>query len=133
MEPYVDVSEQLVVEIYVRDLERALELYLALGFLLARRDIGFAELAWENSRLMLAAVRGLPEPAPVPRCSLRVMVPDVDRYVRRCGELGLLLSQPIGDRDYGLRDFTVVTPDGIALRFASRLSAAPALDTPGQP
>jgi hypothetical protein len=27
----------------------------------------------------------------------------------------------VADRDYGLRDFTVLDPDGFGLRFASRL------------
>jgi hypothetical protein len=29
---------------------------------------------------------------------------------------------PIGDRDYGLRDFTILDPDGFGQRFASLLN-----------
>jgi len=32
--------------------------------------------------------------------------------------------KPIGDRDYGLRDFTVTDPDGFGLRFGARLLEA---------
>ncbi len=35
--------------------------------------------------------------------------------------MNLTVVKEIADRDYGLRDFTVVSPDGIGLRFASRL------------
>jgi hypothetical protein len=55
------------------------------------------------------------------------MVSDVDRYWKLCQELKLPVKRKIGDRYYGLRDFTVVSPDGIGLRFASKLGkkAAP--------
>jgi hypothetical protein len=49
------------------------------------------------------------------------MVPDVDRYWTLCGDMKLPVVKPIADRDYGLRDFTVVSPDGVGLRFATRL------------
>jgi hypothetical protein len=38
----------------------------------------------------------------------------------------LPVIRAIGDRYYGLRDFTVVSPDGIGLRFASYLKKKPA-------
>jgi uncharacterized glyoxalase superfamily protein PhnB len=36
--------------------------------------------------------------------------------------LGLRVERSIADRFYGLRDFTVLDPDGFGLRFASPLS-----------
>ena len=40
---------------------------------------------------------------------------DLWAHVQR---LGLRVEQAIEDRYYGLRDFTVVDPDGFGLRFA---------------
>ena len=37
-------------------------------------------------------------------------------------KLGMPVERPIGNRDYGLRDFTVLDPDGFGLRFASPLA-----------
>jgi hypothetical protein len=35
--------------------------------------------------------------------------------------MGARVVSPIGDRYYGLRDFTIADPDGFGLRFASWL------------
>ena len=40
--PYVPTSQQLVVEVYVRSLDRALDFYRGLGFELLSRKDGFA-------------------------------------------------------------------------------------------
>jgi hypothetical protein len=53
--------------------------------------------------------------------NVRIMVGDVDRYWKLCQEMKLPVKREIGNRYYGLRDFTVVSPDGIGLRFASKL------------
>ena len=42
-------------------------------------------------------------------------------YGAQARALGVPVLQPIGDRYYGLRDFTIVDPDGYGLRFASYL------------
>jgi hypothetical protein len=47
------------------------------------------------------------------------MVGDVDAYWALARELEAPVLQPIEDRDYGLRDFTIVDPDGFGVRFAS--------------
>jgi len=46
--PFVPPTRQLVVEVFVRDLDRSLAFYTGLGFRLLRRDGGFAELQWEG-------------------------------------------------------------------------------------
>ena len=53
---------------------------------------------------------------------IRLMVADVDAVYARTREAGLELLNPIGDRDYGLRDFIVRDPFGFRLRFASPLT-----------
>ena len=50
------------------------------------------------------------------------MVPDVDRYWTLCQHMKAHIVVPIGDRYYGLRDFTVADPDGYGVRFATSLA-----------
>ena len=129
MSRYVDPTEQLVTEIVVRDIGRSVEFYEGLGFQLLRDGGDFVELTWENHRLFLAelsAFRNAPDEGPTapptfPVANVRVMVPDVDEYWKRVNELGARIIIPLGDRYYGLRDFTIADPDGFGVRFASVL------------
>jgi catechol 2,3-dioxygenase-like lactoylglutathione lyase family enzyme len=121
MTPYVEPTAQLVVEIFVRDMARARAFYEGLGFAL-RADRGlFVELSWEGHFLYLDQRDDLPPIAAHPQANMRVMVPDVDRHWERALALGARVLAPIADRDYGLRDFTIVDPDGFGVRFGSRL------------
>ena len=52
---------------------------------------------------------------------VRLMVPDVDGVYERVREAGVEVMNPIGDREYGLRDFIMRDPFGFRLRFASPL------------
>lgn len=122
MENYVPANEQLAVEIYVRDLRSSLSFYQKLGFKLLRQEPAFAELAWEDSRLMLEEFKQMPSPPPFPVANIRVMVPNVDEYRALAEQLGARIFREIGDRYYGLRDFTLVGPDGIGIRFATELA-----------
>lgn len=122
--PKVERTEQLVLEISVSNLDRSLAQYTALGFTLDRRDGGFAALRWEDRRLFLAE-----DPALLPlvgpsRGNVRIIVADVDEVWWRARELGMPVEREIGDRYYGLRDFSVLDHDGFGLRFASVLPAA---------
>jgi catechol 2,3-dioxygenase-like lactoylglutathione lyase family enzyme len=118
--PYVPTTEQLVVEVYVRNLVRALDFYRSLGFELLDRKGGFATVTWEGHRLFLDEQ---PHHAPprVPQANVRVMVPDVDTWWCRATGMGARVLAPIADRDYGLRDFTIADPDGFGIRFATRI------------
>lgn len=118
---YVIASEQLAVEIYVRDLRLSLAFYQKLGFKLLRQEPDFAELAWEDSVFMLEEFKQMPSPPPFPLANIRVMVTNVDDYRALAREMGVRIFREIGDRDYGLRDFTLVGPDGIGIRFATEL------------
>ena len=121
MVPYVDPTEQLVVELSVGNLTQSVTFYRALGFDLLREEERFAVLAWEGHQLFLQQADHLPEPPVTAVINLRVMVPDVDQIWQRATELGPRIIVPIGDRRYGLRDFTIADSDGFELRFASRL------------
>ncbi|AIE86264.1 hypothetical protein OP10G_2896 [Fimbriimonas ginsengisoli Gsoil 348] len=105
------------------DLRRSLAFYAELGFQQGRVDGGFAVLTWEGCELFLDE-----RPAELlPRgtqANVRVMVADVDEIWDRVSRLGLDVMAPIGDRYYGLRDFTVLDPDGFGIRFASPIGGA---------
>jgi catechol 2,3-dioxygenase-like lactoylglutathione lyase family enzyme len=121
---HVDPTEQLVVELFVCDLRRAVAFYRALGFQTFHEKERFASLTWEDHRLFLEEKDGLATPPALPAMNVRVMVPDVDRLWRLVNELGLRVVAPIADRPYGLRDFTIADPDGFGVRFATRLPEA---------
>jgi len=131
MNRYVEPIEQLVTEILVRDIRRSTAFYRQLGFSLLRDAGNFVELTWEDHRLFLAeesAFQGLdpgelPGLPPFPLANIRVMVPRVDEQWRLARESGARIVAPIGDRYYGLRDFTIADPDGFGVRFASLLEA----------
>ena len=131
MTPYVPSTEQLVVEIVVERLERSLRFYTALGFGVVRAEDDFAELSWDDHRLFLverSAFANSPTGARVPSfpsANLRVMVPDVDSHWADVRVLNAPVIHAIGDRPYGLRDFTIADPDGFGIRFASRLPPTP--------
>lgn len=117
---YVPSTEQLVVELFVRDLDGSIDFYRDLGFEFIRRDDEFAELAWENHLFFLDASQPAPELSS-PAANVRIMVPDVDAHWKKAEEAGARVLRPIDDRYYGLRDFTILDPDGFGIRFATRL------------
>jgi len=119
---YLDPTEQLVTEIFVRDIERSKDFYCGLGFEV-RVDRGtFVGLRWETNRLLLDERKDQPPPPGFPPANIRVMVPNVDDIWRLAGEIGARVVNPIDDRRYGLRDFTIADPDGFGVRFGTRLS-----------
>ncbi len=114
---------QLVVEVFVRDLEHSLQFYESLGFRRVEMHARFASLAFEHHLLFLDERPGLGETPPGgPRANVRIMIPDVDAAWARAQALGAPVAQPLADRSYGLRDFTIVDPDGFGVRFATRLT-----------
>ena len=122
MQPYVPATSQLVAEIFVRDIARARQFYEDLGFVLHDDRGSFVELTWEGHFLYLDERPNLPPVPTHPQANIRVMVPDVDRSWARALALGADVLAPIADRDYGLRDFTIIDPDGVGVRFGSRKS-----------
>ena len=131
MSKYVPPIEQLVTEIVVTDIKRSTEFYCRLGFEVLRDGGDFVELTWEDHRLFLAELSAFPEigeiefPAPpkFPLANIRVMVPNVDDCWRVANEIAAQVVVPVGDRYYGLRDFTLADPDGFGVRFASMLQS----------
>ncbi len=122
LERYIDSTEQLVTEIFVRDIEKSVEFYRRLGFELLRDDGDFVELTWEDHHLYLDEPGGLGPVPESPQANVRVMVPDVDTYWELAREIGARVVRPIADQYYGLRDFTIADPDGFGVRFGTNLT-----------
>ena len=122
MTGYVPATAQLVVEIFVRDARRSKSFYEQLGFEIAEDRGTFVVLTWEGHELFLDERPDLSAPPAVPQANVRVMVADVDVYWQRASAMGASVLAPIQDREYGLRDFTILDPDGFGLRFGSLLT-----------
>jgi catechol 2,3-dioxygenase-like lactoylglutathione lyase family enzyme len=122
MKEYIHPGEQLVIVLYVRDINKSQEFFKTFGFTVVRNEGTFMELRWESSLLFLEEREDGPTPGSYPVGNIRVMVPNVDDYWSLAQTLGVPVANPIGDRSYGIRDFVVMAPDGLNLRFATRLS-----------
>jgi catechol 2,3-dioxygenase-like lactoylglutathione lyase family enzyme len=128
---YVDSTEQLVIEIVVKDIERSTRFYRRLGFRVLRDAGDFVELSWEDHVLFIAELSAyhevtgddikLPEPSKFSLANIRIMVPNVDEYWNLVREMGAQIIIPVADRYYGLRDFIVSDPDGFGVRFATSI------------
>lgn len=117
----VEAGLQLVVEIHVTDLVTSVDWYRDLGFKVIEEKETFVAVGWESGRLFLKAHPEWAD-ADVTYANVRVLVADVDRYWTLASELGLEVVVPIGDRAYGIRDFTVADPDGFGIRFGTSLA-----------
>jgi catechol 2,3-dioxygenase-like lactoylglutathione lyase family enzyme len=122
MSSHSDVYEQLVIELYVRDFKASCAFYQAFGFRMVHDEGDFAELQWEDALLFLEANPNAPPPPSFPVGNIRILVPNVDDYWTLSQQMGVQALRPLENRSYGLRDFTIAGPDGIGLRFATRLS-----------
>ncbi len=120
--PYAPSVDQLVVEVFTRDIAVSRRFYESLGFELLEDRGDFAILAWEAHKLFLDERPEQPPIARQPQANMRIMTPDVDRYWTMAQEIEATVVVPIGDRNYGLRDFTILDPDGFGLRFGSWLN-----------
>jgi catechol 2,3-dioxygenase-like lactoylglutathione lyase family enzyme len=122
MSRYSDMNEQLVIELYVRDFKASCAFYQAFGFRMVRDEGDFAELQWENAFLFLEANPNEQPSLSSPVGNIRILVPNVDDYWTLSQQMGVQVIRPVENRSYGLRDFTIAGPDGLGLRFATRLS-----------
>jgi catechol 2,3-dioxygenase-like lactoylglutathione lyase family enzyme len=122
MAGYARPADQLVVALYVQDIGETARFFEGLGFALIRDEGTFVELSWDETPLFLVAMEGATVPPPRRFGDLRIMVPDVDHYWEIAGKQGLTVVRPIENRGYGLRDFIISGPAGLAIRFATRLS-----------
>ncbi len=124
MGPGGEHRAQLVTELVVPSLDETLAFLTALGFRLTRRSGGFAVLMWDDAYLFVA--EDLKARVEARWTNVRVIVGDVDRKWAAAASLGARVVNPIGDRSYGLRDFTIAGPGNIEIRFAEVLGEATA-------
>lgn len=117
--PHLRPEEQLVLELFVRDLKASLAFYTRLGFAIERSDDSFAVLRFEGCELLLDQRPWVSEPPARPQANIRVMVKDADAAWALASDMKACVFAPIADRSYGLRDFTILDPDGFGVRFAS--------------
>jgi catechol 2,3-dioxygenase-like lactoylglutathione lyase family enzyme len=122
MSSHGDLNIQLVVELYVRDFKVSCAFYQAFGFRMVRDEGDFAELQWDDAFLFLEANPNAQSPLSSPVGNIRILVPNVDDYWTLSQQMGVQVIRPVENRSYGLRDFTIAGPDGLGLRFATRLS-----------
>ena len=118
---YAPATAQLVVEVFARHIEASKHFYQRLGFELDADRGDFVVLTWEQHQFYLDARPDQPPAASQPQANMRIMVPNVDDYWQLAQELEASIVAEIADRGYGLRDFTVLDPDGFGLRFGSWL------------
>jgi catechol 2,3-dioxygenase-like lactoylglutathione lyase family enzyme len=111
-----ELMAQSVVEIVVPDLQLVLGFYRRLGFAVERETPTFVTLRWESVLLFVAQDANA---TTAPRwTNVRIVVDDVDAIWERVRQLEVPVVSPLGDRPYGLRDFTVRDPAGFEIRFA---------------
>ena len=122
----------LAVELFVPNVTEAARYYAdTLGFTVLRTDppdepvfaiahLGEAVVMFMSDRFYAGARSDLDYRGA--GVDIRLMVPDVDAVYERIRAAGLEVMHPIGDRDYGLRDFIMRDPFGFRLRFASALT-----------
>jgi catechol 2,3-dioxygenase-like lactoylglutathione lyase family enzyme len=109
-------SAQGVIEVIVPDIASTIRFYEALGFHLERRSGKFVSLNRDDVRLYL--VEDPDAPSSERWINLRIIVRNVDDVWASAQRAKLSVAIPIGDRLYGLRDFTVQDPAGLSVRFA---------------
>jgi catechol 2,3-dioxygenase-like lactoylglutathione lyase family enzyme len=122
MKEYIHPGEQLVVVLYVRDIKKSGDFFKTFGFTVVRDEGTFMELRWESSLLFLEEREDGPAPGSYPVGNIRVMVANVDDYWALAKRLAVPVANPIGDRYYGIRDFVVMGPDGLNLRFGTQFA-----------
>ena len=108
----------------VADLSASIDFYTSkLGFELdftQGEPANFAALSFgDNSQLFLIAAT-----KEIGVCGLYFVVDDADAMLEVCGAAAAKVVEPIADRQYCLRDFSIADRDGYILTFGHRLKYA---------
>ncbi len=112
----------------VQDLERARRFYIdVLGFTEDRISaFGWAFLSKDAFHVMLGECRDEVPASATGNHSwfIHLLVDDVDGYHRDVRARGAEVLAPPTDRAYGLREFTICTPDGHRIMVGQSIAAA---------
>jgi catechol 2,3-dioxygenase-like lactoylglutathione lyase family enzyme len=84
MDRYVDPKDQLIFEIYTKDMRKSIEFYQKFGFAVLRRDSNFAELGWEASKLYLEEISDPIVGSSELAGNIRIMVPRCRQVLGNC-------------------------------------------------
>jgi lactoylglutathione lyase len=131
-EPGVIAGRPIVVEFFVRDVDRSIAFYRSLGFDIAKRYENWILMRRGDIKLTLQgdahAVEGphyfTPNIGTFPRgtgVEVSIQVTDVDAEYIRAKTAGLNIVKSIQDRPWQARDFRLADPDGYFLRITSPL------------
>jgi catechol 2,3-dioxygenase-like lactoylglutathione lyase family enzyme len=113
-----DVEVRAAPVLPVGDLDRALEHYRALGFLVSRYDDGYGYAAWRGLELHLAV-------SPEPQGAVVFLhVPDADAVAARWRAAGVGRTTLPEDKPWWQHEGAHVDPWGNVLRFGSPLPSA---------
>ncbi|NIA03656.1 MAG: hypothetical protein GWP12_03910 [Nitrospirae bacterium] len=117
--PLDERTAQSAVELFCQNLDPAVAFYEKLGFEVERQARPFTAMRGYGMYIFLNShehtIQG------ERWVTLRVITPDVDQLAKRFEASGVKFEHPLGDRDYGMREFTVVDPCGFVVRFARPL------------
>lgn len=113
--------EYLVPVLQVRDVEAASKFFQQLGFEEEWDfdDGDYAGLYCSDFVIHLQKTRGS-EVVPMP---LYIQVPDVDRLFGAATAAGLTIEEDLKDREYGMRDFSIVGPGGLRVTLGTEIDA----------
>ena len=120
------------IELFVADLDASIAFYeRVLGFVLERRDDGYASLRLGDAVLGLGPIDKLPPDGPPPGFTqerlagvrgagveIVIEVEDLDAAFARARDH---VAEPIRLRPWGLRDFRLADPDGYYLRVTTEV------------
>ena len=95
MQSRVDIGEQLVVVLYVRDIKDSSQFYRNLGFEIAREEGTFMELRWQEAQLFLEERQDAPPPRSHPVGNIRILVANVDDYWAISKKIGAQVIRPV--------------------------------------
>ncbi len=106
----------------VKDIASSLEFYT--------RKLGFENtFTWEDPPSYAVLKRGIvsihlsahPNRKfdPDQRCLMYIFVHDIEKIYNDCRENGVQIHSPLGDRDYQMRDFDILDPDGHLITFGN--------------
>jgi catechol 2,3-dioxygenase-like lactoylglutathione lyase family enzyme len=115
---YVEPTQQLILELYVSDIQSSIQFFTSLGFHVAVEEHNFVVVQFELSQIYMEQVAGHHPPGRL-IANVRVMVEDVDAEYDKVKKLGYKMHHDIENRFYGLRDFTIEGPDGVGIRFGT--------------
>lgn len=125
---------QAVFDAYVNDLLNTVSFLSKFGFQVLHLEKNAATLKWGNSLLLVRdaaeELAGGTKEAWNSDVScvgnVRALVDNVDEYYCLAQDTpGVTIVKPLKDRDYGLRDFTVLGPNNMTLRVGARIPLSP--------